>query len=123
MGPRSEAGGERVMARRRKTITPKGRGKAKAPSRCSSSAAQHKAAIARLKRELNEAAEWQKATSEVLRVISSSSGDIQPVFATLLANAVRVCDATSGVINRWDGDALHLIATYNMPPAYTELRK
>jgi len=55
-----------------------------------------------LGRELNEALAQQKATSEVLHAISSSSGDLKPVFATILANAVRVCDADNGIINRWD---------------------
>ena len=53
--------------------------------------------------DLTEALEQQTATSEVLRVISGSSGDVQPVFKAVLANAVRLCDAKFGTINRWDG--------------------
>jgi signal transduction histidine kinase len=79
--------------------------------------------MARLRRELNEASELQTATSDVLRVIASSTGDLERVFATILANAVRVCDAYSGAINRWDGEILQLVATHNMPPAFAELRK
>jgi len=60
----------------------------------------------------NEASELQKATSEVLRVIASSTGDIERVFETILANAVRVCDAANGAINRWDGEILQLVATH-----------
>ena len=59
---------------------------------------------ARLTRELNEAREQQTAASEVLRVISSSPGDLQPVFAAMLENAVRICDAKFGNIYRRDGD-------------------
>ena len=73
--------------------------------------------------DLTEALEQQKATSEVLRVISSSPGDLQPVFAAMLENAVRICDAKFGNIHRWDGDALHLVATHNIPFAFVEFRR
>jgi transcriptional regulator with GAF, ATPase, and Fis domain len=69
-------------------------------------------------RELTESLEQQTATSEVLQVISSSPGDLQPVFATMLENAVRMCDAKFGNIYRWDGDAFNLVATHNTPPAF-----
>ena len=72
--------------------------------------------------DLTEALEQQTATSEVLQVISSSPGDLQPVFATMLEKAVRICDAKWGNIHRWDGDALHLLATHNTPPAFAEAR-
>jgi signal transduction histidine kinase len=107
--------------RRRKTA-PKRRHAPK-PARRRSAAPSPAAKIARLRRELNEASELQKATSEVLRVIASSTGDLEGVFATILANAVRVCDAYSGAINRWDGETLQLIATHNMPPAFAEARR
>ena len=74
-------------------------------------------------RELVESLEQQTATSEVLQVISSSPGDLQSVFAAMLENAVRICDATFGNIYRWDGEALHLLATHNTPPAFAEARK
>ena len=67
--------------------------------------------------DLTEALEQQTATSEVLQVISSSPGDLEPVFASMLENAVRICDATFGNIYRWDGELLHLLAVHNMPPA------
>ena len=74
-------------------------------------------------RELSESLEQQTATSGVLQVISSSPGDLQPVFETMLHNAVRICDAKFGNIFRWEGDALHLVATHNIPPAFAELRR
>jgi GAF domain/Adenylate and Guanylate cyclase catalytic domain len=73
--------------------------------------------------DLSEALEQQTATSNVLQVISSSPGNLEPVFATMLENAVRLCDAKFGSISRWDGEALHLVATYNVPPAFAEFRK
>ena len=73
--------------------------------------------------DLTEALEQQTATSEVLRVISSSPGDLEPVFASMLENAVRICDATFGNIYHWDGEALHLLATHDTPPAFAEARR
>jgi GAF domain-containing protein len=72
---------------------------------------------------LTESLEQQTATSEVLQVISSSPGDLEPVFATMLEKAVSICDAKFGNIYRWDGEALHLAATHNAPPAYAEERR
>ena len=70
--------------------------------------------------ELTESLEQQTATSEVLRVISSSPADLQPVFEAMVDNAVRICDATGGSICRWDGDALHHVALKWAQPAFAE---
>lgn len=86
-------------------------------------AAKREPAVARIKRELAEVTEQQRATEDVLQVISSASGDLQQIFATILENAVQVSRAANGVINRWDGEALHLVATHNMPAAFTEIRQ
>ena len=56
-------------------------------------------------------------------MISSSPGDLQPVFEAMLANAVRICDATFGNIYRWDGNVFSLVATHNTPLAYAEARR
>ena len=58
--------------------------------------------------DLSEALEQQTATSEVLRVISSSPSELPPVFEAMLRNAVRICDANFGNVFRWDGAALNL---------------
>jgi two-component system, NtrC family, sensor kinase len=75
------------------------------------------------RRELAESLEQQTATAEVLRVISSSPGDLDPVFAAMLEKAVAICEAKFGNIYRWNGDALHLVATCNTPPAFAEARR
>jgi hypothetical protein len=61
-------------------------------------------------RQLNEALERENATAEVLRIISSSPSDLQPVFDTILANATRLCEATHGHVWRFDGGQLHAVA-------------
>jgi GAF domain-containing protein len=78
---------------------------------------------ARLLNELRQSLERQTATSEVLGVISSSPGHLEPVFTSMLRNAVRICDATFGNIHRWDGKALHLAAAHNTPPSFAEARR
>ena len=74
------------------------------------------------KTELTEALEQQTGTSEVLQVVSRSPGDLQPVFVSMLENATRICDAKFGSIARWEGQALHFVATHNLPPAFAEFR-
>ena len=123
MKRRSRAGGEPIKGRRQKAPKPKRRNAPKAVARSNSPPAQEETEVARLTRELNEALEQQTATSEVLRVISSSPGDLQPVFEAMLKNAVRICDAKFGNIYRWDGDGFHLVATHNAPPAFAEYRR
>ncbi len=77
--------------------------------------------VGALTRDLAEAREQQTATSEVLRVISASPGDLQPVFLAMLENAVRICEAKFGNIYRWDGDALRVVATHNTWGAFAEV--
>jgi GAF domain-containing protein len=73
--------------------------------------------------ELSEALEQQTATSEVLRVISSSPGELNPVFEAMLANATRLCEANFGSLYLREGDAFRITAMHNAPPAYEELRR
>src|SRR5262249_6856354 len=76
-------------------------------------------------RDLTEALEQQTATSDILQVISSSPTDVQPVFQTILANAVRLCGNDIGALYRFDGEYLHLAASHNVNPeivARTESR-
>jgi PAS domain S-box-containing protein len=73
--------------------------------------------------ELSESLEQQTATSEVLKVISSSPGELKPVFDALLANAVRICDAKFGVLFLTEGDAFRYVALHGAPPAFAEARR
>jgi two-component system, NtrC family, sensor kinase len=78
---------------------------------------------ARLLNELRESLQQQMATSEVLGIISSSPGELKPVFRAILENAVRVCDAKFGLLFLPEGDAFRVVALHNAPPAYAEARQ
>ena len=73
--------------------------------------------------DLTESLEQQTATSEVLRVISSSPGALEPVFDAMLENATRICDATFGDLYLRVGDGFCLATTHNSPAAYAAARK
>jgi GAF domain-containing protein len=74
--------------------------------------------------DLSESLEQQTATSEVLRVISSSPSELAPVFHTMLANATRLCEATFGVLLLYERDwRFRVVAMSNVPPAFSELRQ
>ncbi len=73
--------------------------------------------------DLTESLEQQTATSEVLKVISSSPGELEPVFQAMLENATRICEAGFGTLFRFDGKAFHFAADYGTPPALVEFQK
>jgi GAF domain-containing protein len=70
--------------------------------------------------DLTESLEQQTATSEVLRVISSSPGELEPVFQAMLENAVRICDAKFGMLYRYDNETFDPVALFGVPPAHAE---
>ena len=74
-----------------------------------------------LQRALSEALEQQTATAEILRVISRSPTDVQPVFDTIVGSAPRLCGAKFCILYRFDGELLHLVAHYNVPGELLEL--
>jgi GAF domain-containing protein len=77
----------------------------------------------RLLNELRQSLEQQTATADVLRVISSSPGELEPVFTAMLENATRICQANFGILTLREGDAWRIGAMHNTPPAFTELRQ
>ena len=74
-------------------------------------------------RDLSEALEQQTATSEVLGVISSSPGELTPVFNSMLVNATRICGAKFGVLFLTEGDGFRSVAMHGLPPAHAEERR
>ena len=74
-------------------------------------------------RELTESLEQQTATSEVLRVISSSPGDLEPVFQAMVENATRICQAKFGNLLLYDRDVFRVVAMHGAPPEWDALRR
>ena len=124
MTRRFGAGPERAKLRRGKTETQKRRGGLKTPRLRNSSAADHKTQFddAQITRERDEALAREKATAEVLRVISSSPGDLAPVFQTILENAVRILEAKFGTLFLCEGDLVRPVAGVGLPPKLREFQ-
>jgi GAF domain-containing protein len=91
--------------------------------RASSTLADLQEQVSSLTRELAEAREQQTATSDVLQVISSSPGELEPVFQAMLANAARICEAKFGSLYLYDGDRFRVGAVHNAPAAFAEFRR
>src|SRR6516165_1792954 len=123
MRRRSRAGGEPLKTRGRKTA-------ARKPPVRHGSATDHETEFARIIHErdqaleqLSQALEQQTATSEVLKVISSSPGELGPVFDAVLENATRLCEAHFGILYRFEDDAFRAIALRGAPPAFAEFQQ
>jgi class 3 adenylate cyclase len=121
MRQRDKAGGKAAKTQRRKTS--KRRNTAKVVRRRKSSAADPNERIALLEHRLNESLEQQTATSEVLKVISSSPGELGPVFQAILENATRICEAKFGQIFQFDGESFERTADVGTPPVFAEFLK
>jgi two-component system NtrC family sensor kinase len=74
-------------------------------------------------RDLTDSLEQQTATSEVLQIISSSPGDLEPVFQKMLENGTRVCGAHFGMMDMWNGESFRNAAVYNVPTAFAASRQ
>jgi GAF domain-containing protein len=73
-------------------------------------------------RDLTESLEQQTATSEVLQVISSSQGELEPVFQSMMENATRICGAQFGLLNLYDGNSFRTVGFHNVPPEFSAAR-
>src|SRR6516164_3975918 len=121
MRRRSRAGGQSAKSQRRKTTKPERRNASKAMRQGGPSVADLQARLERQARELIEAREQQAATAEILSLISNSPTDAQPVFKTILARAVDLCEASFGAMWLVDGKGYRTAAMHgDLPRAYLE---
>jgi GAF domain-containing protein len=110
---RSKVGGKALKPRRHKTLT-----RSDAPDGASPHSIGQEANVAR---ELHEARRQQMATAEILRVIRASPNDVQPVFETIVQNAVSLCGGLFANVFRFDGELLHYVASHNVGPSYADI--
>lgn len=109
-----------AKSRRPKAASPKGRNAPNGVRKRGISIAGQETVVARLTRDRDEALLREAANSEILHLISKSSGDLNRVFRTILENATRICNANFGNLWLRDGDAFRIAATHGAPPAYRE---
>jgi two-component system, NtrC family, sensor kinase len=112
-----------AKAQHREPTRPKGSDAAMAASQSNLSVSELREQLKRQTRELEEARDERAAIAEVLRIISSSPGELGPVFERMLANAVRLCEAKFGILNLCEGEDFRMVATHNVPSVFLEARR
>ena len=119
----TKVGGKAVKAGRRKAATPKRFSPRKSEPRHRPAETSQEAETARFSQELMEAREQQAATADVLRVISRSPADVQPVFDMIAESAARLCDGLFCFVYRFDGQLLHFVAHHSLTPEVLEMNR
>jgi signal transduction histidine kinase len=119
MRRRGKAGGKPGTTRRRKTSTR--RNTPKTARHRSSGANAKETNVVRLTHERDEARGQQKAPAEILQVIRASPSDAQPVFETIVRNAVSLCGSLYANVFRFDGELLHFVASHNVGPSFLDM--
>ena len=122
MKRRAKAVRKPARTRRRKTVMPKRRNEPKVARRAKSSIAVLEDRL-KLQRQLQEARDERAAVAEVLGIISSSPGALEPVFKAILENAARICEAKFSSFFLAKADGYHAIAFHNVPVAHAKLRQ
>jgi GAF domain-containing protein len=123
MKRRSKVSDEPIISRRSKTPKPTRRNAPKGQARSKLSPAIEKTEVTRLTRELTDERRQRRATSEVLRLLSGSHGDLNHLFDTILAKATNLCQANFGTLSLCEGDAFRIVAMHNVPLGLAELRR
>ena len=113
----------RKPAKAQQTIEAKRGGASKAARQGSRSGRNLQEKLDARTRQLNEAIKRENASAEVLRIISNSPSDLEPVFDAILANATRLCEAQFGVLWLCEADGSRRVAVHNAPPEYQALRR
>ena len=119
MRRRGKSVGQPAKRRGHRTVTPKARKEA-AVSVFTDQSPEH---FERFKRERDEALEQQRATAAILRLIRTSPADLQPIFETIVRNAVSLCGSLFANVFRFDGELLHWVASHNVGPSFLHLLK
>ncbi len=117
MRRRSRASSKLAKVRRRKPVN---RRTASKDVQRPGAFARHEAKVARLTRERDEALERETATAELLKVISSLPGELEPVFQAMLANATRICEANFGILQLYENGGFRVGSTHNVPAAFAQ---
>src|SRR6516164_9233426 len=119
----SRSGDKPIKKRHSKTEKPKRRDPPKAARRYNSTDTSPEIQVARLTHELQASVARENATSEVLRIISSSPGELKPVFNAMLENAVRLCEAEFGHLFLYEGETFQATAVHSASQAFADVRR